>query len=198
MLLTRVSYGLILAALVALALGIFVVNDSNALLYVAIATSVVALGVVIFGAARRAKEVGGVLEPEPELVASSLTGDDLKPSRAAATTALLDVDEDEDEEDEDDDEDTVAIRPARRPAARKPAARKPAARKPAPRKPASRPTAAKAASKPATSGNVVIVPGRDKFHKAGCRFVKDNDDAETITMAVAKRRGLNACGVCKP
>lgn len=55
-----------------------------------------------------------------------------------------------------------------------------------------------AAPSAAPSGGVVIIPDRDKYHRPGCRFVRDAVDAERVTKATARRRGMQPCGVCKP
>jgi hypothetical protein len=49
----------------------------------------------------------------------------------------------------------------------------------------------------ASSATVVVVPGRDKFHKESCRYAK-GQVTQTITKAAAKREGYSPCGVCKP
>ncbi len=49
-----------------------------------------------------------------------------------------------------------------------------------------------------TSGSVVVLPDADKFHASGCRYVRDDADAKTLTRAQAARQGFKACGVCKP
>ena len=50
----------------------------------------------------------------------------------------------------------------------------------------------------AKPGSVVVIPDRDKFHKADCRFVRDAADTKEMTRAAASRQGYVACGVCKP
>lgn len=84
---------------------------------------------------------------------------------------------------------------AKKPAAKKTAAKKPAAKKAAAKKPAAKKTSAR---RSATGGQVVSLPERGTYHTAGCRFVKGKRDTEKITKATAKRRGYDACGVCKP
>ena len=79
---------------------------------------------------------------------------------------------------------------------KKAAAKKPAAKKAVAKKPAAKKTAAKRTA--ATGGQVVSLPERGTYHTAGCRFVKGKRDTEKITKATAKRRGYDACGVCKP
>ena len=57
--------------------------------------------------------------------------------------------------------------------------------------------AAPAKPAPAARGQVVIIPDRDKFHRADCRYVRDADDAQLVTKAAASRGGFSACGLCK-
>ncbi len=56
----------------------------------------------------------------------------------------------------------------------------------------------KAAPTRASAGKVVVVPNRDKFHTASCRFVQGVEGAKEITRATAARQGYSPCGVCKP
>ncbi len=72
------------------------------------------------------------------------------------------------------------------------AAAAPAA-EPAPAAPAARAPR----SSPRADG-VVVLPDRDKFHKASCRFVRDVPGAQQLTKAGARRQGYQPCGVCKP
>lgn len=55
-----------------------------------------------------------------------------------------------------------------------------------------------AATRPRRAGSVVVVPGRPRFHKPGCRFVRDAEDAESLTANQAAKKGYSACGACKP
>ncbi len=55
-----------------------------------------------------------------------------------------------------------------------------------------------AATRPRRAGSVVVVPGRPRFHKPGCRFVRDAGDAESLTPNQAAKKGYTACGACKP
>lgn len=57
-------------------------------------------------------------------------------------------------------------------------------------------TAAKSTSR-ASAQTVVVVPGRDKFHKETCRYAK-GQVTQSMTKAEAKKEGYVACGVCKP
>jgi hypothetical protein len=53
------------------------------------------------------------------------------------------------------------------------------------------------AKKSAAAPMVVAVVDRGKFHRSECRFA-GAAGAEEMTKAAAKRKGLVACGVCKP
>lgn len=93
------------------------------------------------------------------------------------------------------------LTPARRPAAKAPAK----AAKAAPAKAASAAKAAAATAKAAPAKKaatakpgVVVIPDRDKFHTATCRFVRDAEGAEELSRATAVRKGYSPCGVCKP
>lgn len=91
--------------------------------------------------------------------------------------------------------------PAKAPAAtgpgRKPAAKRAATRKAPARKRAAQP-AATAAEASAASGTVVALPERGTYHEPECRFIRGKRDTESLSIATAKRRGYNPCGVCKP
>lgn len=52
---------------------------------------------------------------------------------------------------------------------------------------------------PAASGaEVSVVPGRPRYHTAGCRFLAGRPDVQTIALDMAQGEGYTACGVCKP
>ncbi len=116
------------------------------------------------------------------------------------------VDEDEpavddgEEEDEDEGEDTqILAPPPRRTAAasKKAAPARTSTGRKAATGTATRKSPAKAAPARSTK-KVIVVPGRDRYHTSGCRFVKGKDDTETVTLAAAKRGGYEPCSVCKP
>lgn len=50
---------------------------------------------------------------------------------------------------------------------------------------------------PAAQVKVVVIPDRDKFHKATCRYAKVTGTMK-ITKSDARREGYKPCGVCKP
>ena len=59
---------------------------------------------------------------------------------------------------------------------------------------------APAASKPSgggSSGEVVAIPDRKRYHLPECRYAKAKG-AERMTRAAARRKSYAACGVCKP
>lgn len=100
---------------------------------------------------------------------------------------------------------TEPAEPAEAPAAASGTAPKPAAK---PRKKTTKPETpartraatkpAPAATKPSStrSGEVVAIPERKKFHTTACRYAQGK--GEKMTKAVARRRGYEPCGVCKP
>ncbi|MFL6238416.1 MAG: hypothetical protein ACJ735_02830 [Actinomycetes bacterium] len=50
----------------------------------------------------------------------------------------------------------------------------------------------------ASAATVVVIPDRDKFHTADCRFVKGVRGTAKLPKAQARQQGYQACGVCKP
>lgn len=44
---------------------------------------------------------------------------------------------------------------------------------------------------------VFVVPGRPRYHRAGCRFLTGRS-AEALEMGQAREQGYSACGVCRP
>ncbi|HEV3474634.1 MAG TPA: hypothetical protein VG602_04645 [Actinomycetota bacterium] len=182
------SWVLLAAAVGSLIYGL--TREGLTFIYVSIAASV---GAMLF-------LLGGILRKRPVQPATAGAPYGPPPGAAAARTA-----------------ETTLTRPAparrkapTRPATKAPASapspatpttRKPAAKKPASRKPATpKKTTAKksAAAARSTSATVVALPERGTYHEASCRFVKGKRDTERLSMTTAKRRGYNACGVCKP
>jgi hypothetical protein len=45
---------------------------------------------------------------------------------------------------------------------------------------------------------VSVVPGRPRYHVAGCRFLSGRDDVTEMSLDDAKSGSYTACGVCKP
>ena len=68
---------------------------------------------------------------------------------------------------------------------------------PAAAKASTRAAAPKRTPAGASASEVVVIPDRDKYHKATCRYAK-NPSAMTMQKAAARRQGYKACGVCKP
>lgn len=44
---------------------------------------------------------------------------------------------------------------------------------------------------------VLVIPGRSKYHRDGCRFAK-GDDLREVSKSLAEDRGYEPCGTCKP
>lgn len=205
--LARVTYGLVGLALVTLIIGFFT-SESNVMLYISIGLSVAAIVLVLVGAARRAREA-----PADELAAedyADLGDDDELPDDVLAAfedeededLAELpddfdDFDEDEffDLDEEDEDEDVAPVRSKSKTKAKSKPKAKPKAKAKAKSK-----SKAKAKATSSSSGKVFAVEGRDRYHAADCRFVRDKDasELEEITPATAKRRGYEPCSVCSP
>jgi hypothetical protein len=102
----------------------------------------------------------------------------------ARTASYVDLDADLDELAE-----LVAVPVKPKRSKQKPPAPKP---KPGPKpKPAPKPRAPKHISE------VVVVPGRGRYHRASCRFA-DRPEATTMSVVAARRRGYEACSVCNP
>ena len=66
----------------------------------------------------------------------------------------------------------------------------------APPAPARRPRRGPATA-PSSTGEVVAIAERKRFHRPDCRYAKVKG-AEPMTREAAVRRGYDACGVCKP
>ena len=49
----------------------------------------------------------------------------------------------------------------------------------------------------AKAGEVVAVPDRQRYHKPDCRYAKVKG-AEAMSVSAARRRGYDACTICKP
>jgi hypothetical protein len=82
-------------------------------------------------------------------------------------------------------------------AAKKTAAKKTTA-KTAATKTAAKKTSAAGKKTAAGSATVVVIPDRDKFHTADCRFVKGVRGTARLPKTEARQQGYQACGVCKP
>ena len=46
-------------------------------------------------------------------------------------------------------------------------------------------------------GEVVAVPDRQRYHRPECRYAKVKG-AEAMSVTAARRRGYDACTICKP
>jgi hypothetical protein len=185
-LLARITYGLVGLALATLIAGFFQ-KSSNALLYVSIVLSVLAIVLVVIGAARRAREVPAAeVEFEPAFEeAGSTTLEDEIPA-----DLLSPFDEEEEEEEEEEELEIIPTRRTTTRTSTRTTTRKPAAAAKSPAK-----TKARADS---AAGKVIVVPGRDRYHTPACRFIQGKTGTEEVTAATAKRRGYQPCSACKP
>ena len=127
----------------------------------------------------------GVCKPDAALATLGATyGDESSASDAGADDSAM----------TDDSDVTATSILSDEPAAKKTAAKKTAAKKTAAKKTAAAGTATKSAR---AVPMVIAVADRGKFHRSECRFASAAG-AEEMTKANAKRKGLTACGVCKP
>lgn len=185
-----VSGLLVLVAFVTLVLGIF--QTGLGLIYVSIASSVLA-GISLATGVVKTRPKAVAVGPEPlgtwgsSAVAPPPEPPPVEEAVAPPVTSVLSLEEPAADEE--------ALGPYAAPA---PAAR--TTRAPA-KKAASAAAAKKAPAKKAAAargaGNVVVIPGRDKYHRDSCRYAK-GEATQTITKAAAKKEGYIACGVCKP
>lgn len=53
-------------------------------------------------------------------------------------------------------------------------------------------------SPPPAAGQVVVIPDRNRYHRADCRHVRGTAGTETLDTWQARQQGYAACGVCKP
>jgi hypothetical protein len=200
---------LVVIAFVTLIVGVF--QSGLGMIYVSIAASVAAAVSLATGVVKSRPKAVAVTGPEPlgtwggtatpvlDRPAEEAVEEELAPAEIAPaydeepSTAALRLDEPV--EDEAEAEAPVAAAPAKSARSRAASSASKA------RKSASKTTAtARGAAKKTASGSrgsVVVVPGRDKYHKEACRYVQ-GQVTQTITKAAAAREGYKACGVCKP
>jgi len=86
------------------------------------------------------------------------------------------------------------VRTPRSKAAAKPAPRPKALAKQNPKPSAVRPKAGAAAGSRARR-KVFVIPGRERYHGADCRYAQ-GDDLREVSEDLARRRGYTACGLC--
>lgn len=188
-----VSGLLVLVAFVTLVVGIF--QPGLGLIYVSIGASVLAAISLATGVVKtRPKAVavgpepiggwGGTATPVLDRPAEEPPGPEEAP-----VTSVLSLEEPRLAEEPFIAEEEEEPAPATAARARKAPAKKAPAKK----------AAAKRTGSPAraTGGTVVVVPGRDKYHKDSCRYAK-GEATQSLTKAAAKKEGYVACGVCKP
>ena len=95
----------------------------------------------------------------------------------------------------------VASRTLREKGAPKPKPRPRPAAKPAHRPKAlagqksSRPKAGAASARRRARRKVLVIPGRERFHAADCRYAQ-GDDLREVSEDLARRRGYTPCGLC--
>jgi hypothetical protein len=186
---------LVVVAFVTLILGVF--RTGLGLIWASIAASILAaiflaLGVVQ-GNKRRVVTAGGPSAPMPSWSD--------QPSAPAATAVLERERVPARDEIEEEEPPTLVAVPELEPEAAMSSFEPPApVAKPAPTRAARPATKKPAAKKPAaatTSGSVVVIPDRDKYHRASCRYAK-NPAAMSMTKAAAKRQSYKPCATCKP
>jgi hypothetical protein len=203
---------LVVVAFVTLILGVF--QRGLGMIYVSIAASVAAAVTLATGVMRSRPKAVAVGAPEPlgtwGGTATPVLDQPLEEQAPVEEAPLVLVEEEEEPAtqvlrlDEAEEEEAAAEEEAPAPKASLPARARKTPAKGAKKAAAKTATAAKSpakkaakAAKSTATGSVVVVPGRDKYHKDGCRYTK-GQVTQTITRAAAKREGYNACGVCKP
>ncbi|HEX9696039.1 MAG TPA: hypothetical protein VGB64_06985 [Actinomycetota bacterium] len=198
---------LVVVAFVTLIIGIF--QTGLGLIWVSIASSVLAaifllLGVVKGRPPRVATAGAEYGEPAWGDAAGAPTFTEAPTAAAEAPPAIILGDE-EDEEFEEEAPVEEMLPPRRSTAAppsrsttRSTTSRTTTSRATASRAPAKKAAAKKTAARtPAAQQPVVVIPDRDKFHKAACRYAKGPGTMK-LTKSEARREGYKACGVCKP
>lgn len=168
-------------ALVIVALGLLiaglVVSSGLVLVYASIGVSVLSAVFLFLGVRqRRGDDDGARVAATPGLAAAGAA-----PAVAAAPAAPAAAPASSDE--------GVRTVPPRQPAAPVLVGADPVAAEPAP----------VSASQPgeAAAGEVFVVPGRPRYHAAGCRYLSGRE-TETRSVAEAQAEGFAACGVCRP
>lgn len=81
------------------------------------------------------------------------------------------------------------------------AAQPPAAYQPPPQQPPvaeQPPTAPPPQAAPIAAEQVVVLPGKARFHRPSCRLVSGPEPTEALDKADAVRQGYLACAICKP
>lgn len=190
------SLVLLIAAIVTLAVGWF--QDGLGMVYVSIGASVAALAFLVAGVMRgravtpatAGESFGRAEGTEEAATAPAEPGERTKPRaplapRGPAARPPTGRPEETAPLAEREPEETRAEPSAQTPPAGKRAAEKtPAERTPGPG--------------PSPRSRVVAIPERGTFHRSDCRFVRERDDVERITLGTAEKRGYSSCGVCRP
>lgn len=50
---------------------------------------------------------------------------------------------------------------------------------------------------PLSAAEVLVLPGRPRYHEASCRFLEGRDDIEGMTLDDAQAQGYTPCSVCR-
>lgn len=192
-----VSGVLVLVAFVTLVVGIF--QSGLELIYVSIAASVLA-GVSLATGVLKTRPKAVAVGPEPlgtwgATATVSPTPEPSTMEEPAPITSVLSLEEPSETAVVDRAEEEEAEGPYAAPAPAARTRRAPAAAKKAAG--AAKKAPAKKAAASRSAGTVVVIPGRDKYHKNSCRYAK-GEATQTIAKATAKKEGYVACGVCKP
>jgi hypothetical protein len=140
----------------------------------------------------------GVCRPDDALagVAEAASGPEPEPAQAVTFVAPSGA-----EDEEEPVAEVAAAAASRKTATKRTATTKAASKAPARKAPAKKTAAKKAPAKKTASrstGKVVVIPDRGKYHTASCRFVANADATLELTKAQASRQGYEPCGVCKP
>jgi hypothetical protein len=53
------------------------------------------------------------------------------------------------------------------------------------------------ASPSASAPEVIVLPGRPRYHVPGCRFLAGREDTETVSLSDATARGYTPCSTCR-
>ena len=185
-----ISGALVLLALVLLVIGLL--QHPLGYVYASIAVSLAAFGFLIVGVLQRRGEISGpvgdpAITPPPTFGAgtpgSNVVTTNVSRGRSEAPEPAINAPE---------SDAANILPPATGATAATAATQQPYA---APEPPADDGLDSAAVDEPA--GPVLIMPGRPRFHVAGCRYLLGHDTAE-VDVRDARDEGFTPCGVCKP
>lgn len=185
-----ISGALVLVALVLLVIGLL--QHPLGYVYASIAVSLAAFGFLIVGILQRRGEISGpVGDPAstpPPTFGAGTPGSNVvttNPSRGRSEAPEPAIDAPESDA-------TNVLPPATGATAATAAPQQPYA---APEPPAE--DGLDSAAVDELAGPVLIMPGRPRYHVAGCRYLLGKDAAE-VDVRDARAEGFTPCGVCKP